>query len=130
MDNKDRPRRTFSDVPIPYAPGSVNWQTAAPTPIPTSGPGDFPGDSERLPVALLNRAIHFRGKWTGVPRKRLIHFFTLLYIKQGGGMLTINNAKVALDGPKLLLLAPGMHVVERFRAGAIPPWIGRTSLLA
>jgi AraC-like DNA-binding protein/ABC-type Fe3+-hydroxamate transport system substrate-binding protein len=107
-------------APPPYTPGAGSRRTdVLPSTLPL-GTGEWPLAGEGQPLVFLRRAIHFVGKWTSTPRRRRVHAFVLLYIKQGRGELTVNNATIPINGQLLLLLAPGMHVVER--ADSLADW--------
>jgi AraC-like DNA-binding protein/ABC-type Fe3+-hydroxamate transport system substrate-binding protein len=113
LRKKPHNEHVFSASPLPYAANDgYRRSDLSPSALPP-GPGEPTLVEEKPPLVLLRRSIHFKGKWSSTPKRRQINRFTLLYIKQGGGELTINNIKIPIAGPRLLLLLPGMHVVER-----------------
>ncbi len=109
-----------SEPPFPYSP-STGYARKDLSPFslpPASGERPLIGDGG--PLAFLRRSIRFAGQRSSTPRRRRVHAFVLLYIKQGRGELSVNHATIPVRDGLLLLLAPGMHVVER--ADALADW--------
>jgi|GEM_PF-769782 len=79
-----------------------------------SGEAALTGDGP--PLGFLRRALHYTGHWPAATKKRRIRTFVLLYIKQGGGELILDHAPVSVKPNQLLLLVPGMQVIERSAA--------------
>lgn len=73
-------------------------------------PVTSPFGPDGQPLVFLRKAFHWTGRWPSPLRQRRIRTLTLLYIKRGAGLLTINHAASAITGHQLLLLAPGMQV--------------------
>ncbi|XID93930.1 helix-turn-helix domain-containing protein [Paenibacillaceae bacterium WGS1546] len=69
------------------------------------------------PLAFLRRALHFKGKWPHLPRKRMIRMHAIVYIKHGAGEIMIDQVRYPISGNQFFLLTPGMEVMEKFAAG-------------
>lgn len=83
-------------------------------------PGEELLIGEGQPLAFLRRAVHYTGQWPSTMKRRRVGVFALLYIKHGHGELTVDNVPISIAGNQLLLLTPGMYMIEQ--ADALADW--------
>jgi AraC-like DNA-binding protein/ABC-type Fe3+-hydroxamate transport system substrate-binding protein len=83
-------------------------------------PGEELLIGEGQPLAFLRRAVHYTGQWPSTMKRRRVGVFALLYVKHGHGELTVDNVPISIAGNQLLLLTPGMYMIEQ--ADALADW--------
>ncbi|OUS68768.1 hypothetical protein B1748_32900 [Paenibacillus sp. MY03] len=83
-------------------------------------PGEELLIGEGQPLAFLRRAVHYTGQWPSTMKRRRVGVFALLYVKHGRGELTVDNVPISIAGNQLLLLTPGMYMIEQ--ADALADW--------
>ncbi|WP_146200611.1 AraC family transcriptional regulator, partial [Paenibacillus agaridevorans] len=83
-------------------------------------PGEELLIGEGQPLVFLRRVVHYTGQWPSTMKRRRVGVFSLLYIKHGRGELTVNNVPISITGNQLLLLTPGMYMIEQ--ADALADW--------